>query len=137
MSDTSDPNIVVEGSVAEPLPPPRILITAAQPPAEPLEPHRILGATEGGPEPVVEEPIVEEIIDSEVEDKSTPLINKIGHVFAVPAMGIGHAFTRTHRAFSRRLDRTLDIRSGRKFVAAAQRKALAEIGEKQRNAEHA
>jgi hypothetical protein len=101
--------------------------------AEPLEAHPI----PEGPEPVVEEPIVEEIIDSEVEDESTPLINKIGHVFAVPAMGIGHAFTRTHRAFSRRLDRTLDIRSGRKFVAAAQRKALAEIGEKQRNAENA
>jgi hypothetical protein len=87
-------------------------------------------------EPTIEEPIVEEIIDSEVETDDASIIEKTAHVLAVPVKKVTRVAVDVYAAFSHRLERTRDIRRGRKFVMDAQRRAFADLGEKQRNAEN-
>lgn len=81
--------------------------------------------------PEVIEAIAEATAEAEAEaeaEDGPSIASKVAHTVAVPVKGLIHGVNHVFDRFVIRLERTNDIRRGRKYVAAAQRKALADMG---------
>lgn len=82
--------------------------------------------------PEVIEAIAEATAEAEAEDGPS-IASKVGHTVAAPVKGLIHGVNRVFDRFVIRLERTNDVRRGRKVVAAAQRRALADMGKAARH----
>lgn len=86
--------------------------------------------------PEVIEAIAEATAEAEAEaeaDDDPSIASKVAHTVAAPVKGLIHGVNRVFDRFVIRLERTNDVRRGRKVVAAAQRRALADMGKAARH----